>query len=76
MNQLLKVVGNELRWGYERLRESLSKIDHDVLVILSPHWQTYVGTHFLGLPHFEGSRSILFSPIFSDIRTILTSMSN
>ena len=22
----------QLRWGYERLRESLSKIDHDVLV--------------------------------------------
>ena len=25
----------QLRWGYERLRESLSKIDHDVLVIFS-----------------------------------------
>ncbi len=39
----------QLRWGYERLRDSLSEIEHDVIVILSPHWQTYVGTHFLGL---------------------------
>ena len=54
----------QLRWGYERLRESLSKIDHDVLVILSPHWQTYVGTHFLGLPHFEG---LSVDPIFPNL---------
>ena len=54
----------QLRWGYERLRESLSKIEHDVLVILSPHWQTYVGTHFLGLPHFEG---LSVDPIFPNL---------
>ena len=54
----------QLRWGYERLRESLAKIDHDVLVILSPHWQTYVGTHFLGLPHFEG---LSVDPIFPNL---------
>ena len=52
----------QLRWGYERLRESLSKIDHDVLVILSPHWQTYVGTHFLGLDNFKGRAE--FCPTF------------
>ena len=54
----------QLRWGYERLRESLSKIEHDVLVILSPHWQTYVGTHFLGLPNFEG---LSVDPIFPNL---------
>jgi len=54
----------QLRWGYERLRESLSKIDHDVLVLLSPHWQTYVGTHFLGIPHFEG---LSVDPVFPNL---------
>ena len=54
----------QLRWGYERLRESLSKIDHDVLVLLSPHWQTYVGTHFLGLSHFEG---LSVDPVFPNL---------
>ena len=54
----------QLRWGYERLRESLSKIDHDVLVILSPHWQTYVGTHFLGLDNFKG-KSV--DPVFPNL---------
>jgi 2-aminophenol/2-amino-5-chlorophenol 1,6-dioxygenase beta subunit len=50
-----------LRWGYERLQRDLAAIEHDVLVVLSPHWQTYVGWHFLGLPHFA-SRSV--DPIF------------
>ena len=43
----------QLRWGYERLRKSLEDVDYDCIVILSPHWQTYVGTHFLGLERFE-----------------------
>ena len=42
-----------LRWGYERLRKQLENIEYDVIVILSPHWQTYVGTHFLGLDNFK-----------------------
>ena len=54
----------QLRWGYERLRESLSEVDYDVIVILSPHWQTYVGTHFLGLPHFK---SLSVDPIFPNL---------
>ncbi len=53
-----------LRWGYERLRESLKKIDYDVIVILSPHWRTYVGTHFLGVPHFK---SVSVDPIFPNL---------
>ncbi|MAV43970.1 MAG: tRNA U-34 5-methylaminomethyl-2-thiouridine biosynthesis protein [Euryarchaeota archaeon] len=54
----------QLRWGYERLRESLSEIDYDVIVILSPHWQTYVGTHFLGLPHFK---NLSVDPVFPNL---------
>lgn len=50
-----------LRWGYERLRADLASIEHDVLVVLSPHWQTYVGWHVLGVPRFEG---LSVDPIF------------
>lgn len=53
-----------LRWGYERLRKDLARVDHDVLVVLSPHWQTYVGWHLLGLPRFEG-KSV--DPIFPNL---------
>lgn len=54
----------QLRWGYERLRESLSDVDYDVIVVLSPHWQTYVGTHFLGLPHFK---NLSVDPVFPNL---------
>ncbi|MDG1546342.1 MAG: hypothetical protein P8Q55_03020, partial [Candidatus Poseidoniaceae archaeon] len=54
----------QLRWGYERLRESISAIEHDVIVILSPHWQTYVGTHFLGLENFQ---SLSVDPVFPNL---------
>lgn len=54
----------ELRWGYERMRRRLEAVPFDVIVILSPHWQTYVGTHFLGLPHFE---SLSVDPIFPNL---------
>jgi len=50
-----------LRWGYERMRADLAKLDIDCIVVHSPHWQTYVGTHLLGVPHFEG-KSV--DPIF------------
>ena len=53
-----------LRWGYERLRASLERFDYDTLVIFSPHWQTYVGTHFLGVPHFK---SLSVDPIFPNL---------
>ena len=46
----------QLRWGYERLRDSLKDVDYDVIVILSPHWQTYVGTHFIGLRNVHQKR--------------------
>jgi 2-aminophenol/2-amino-5-chlorophenol 1,6-dioxygenase beta subunit len=54
----------QLRWGYERLRQSLSEVDYDCLVILSPHWQTYVGTHFLGVENFK---SLSVDPIFPNL---------
>jgi len=53
-----------LRWGYQRLARKLKNIDYDVMVVFTPHWQTYVGTHFLGLPHFK-SKSV--DPIFPNL---------
>ena len=53
-----------LRWAYERLRHDLAALDFDTLVVLSPHWQTYIGTHFLGVPHFA-SKSV--DPIFPNL---------
>ncbi len=53
-----------LRWSYESMREDLKKIDHDVLIILSPHWRTYVGTHILATPHLK---SLSVDPIFPNL---------
>ena len=53
-----------LRWGYERMRARLDKLDYDALVVLSPHWRTQVGTHFLGVPHMK---SLSVDPIFPNL---------
>jgi len=53
-----------LRWGYERLRKDLEKIEFDTIVVLSPHWQTYAGHHFLGVPHFK---SLSVDPVFPNL---------
>ena len=50
-----------LRWGYESARADLQKMDYDVLMVLSPHWRTYVGTHFLAVPQFK---SLSVDPVF------------
>ena len=50
-----------LRWGYDKLRASLAKLDYDVIMVLSPHWRTYVGTHVLAHPHFKG---LSVDPVF------------
>lgn len=50
-----------LRWGYESMRANLDKLDYDAIVVLSPHWRTYVGTHILSVPHFK---SLSVDPIF------------
>ena len=39
-----------LRWGYERARKDFLAKKPDVLIVHSPHWQTIVGHHFLGVP--------------------------
>ena len=53
-----------LRWGYQRLARKLKNIDYDAIVIFTPHWQTYIGTHFLGLPKFK-SKSV--DPVFPNL---------
>lgn len=53
-----------LRWAYEAMRSDLQAIDHDVLVIISPHWRTYVGTHILATPHLK---SLSVDPIFPNL---------
>lgn len=50
-----------LRWGYERCRRNILSKKPDVLLVHSPHWQTVVGHHFLGLPQFSG---LSVDPIF------------
>ena len=54
----------ELRWGYERLRESMSDKEFDVIIVHTPHWQTFIGTHFLGIERFK---SISVDPIFPNL---------
>ena len=54
----------ELRWGYERLRRNLARKSFDVLIVHSPHWRTFVGHHFLGVPHFE---SLSVDPVFPNL---------
>lgn len=53
-----------LRWGYERLRRDLQQHAIDVIVVLSAHWQTYIGNHFLGVPRFQ---SLSVDPIFPNL---------
>lgn len=50
-----------LRWGYERCRQNILAKKPDVLLVHSPHWQTIVGHHFLGLDKFSG---LSVDPIF------------
>jgi len=44
----------ELRWAYARCRESIRALEPEVLLVHTPHWQTIVGHHVLGLPRFQG----------------------
>ena len=53
-----------LRWAYDRCRASVLAKKPDVFLVHSPHWQTVVGTHFLGLPHFSG---LSVDPIFPNL---------
>lgn len=51
----------ELRWGYERLRKSLSNTEFDVILVHTPHWRTVVGHHLLAVPEFKG---LSVDPVF------------
>jgi 2-aminophenol/2-amino-5-chlorophenol 1,6-dioxygenase beta subunit len=53
-----------LRWGYERCRKNILEQKPDVLIVHSPHWQTVVGHHLLGLEKFNG---LSVDPIFPHI---------
>ncbi len=53
-----------LRWGYENLRKKIPKSEYDVIVVHSPHWRTYVGTHILCTPNLK---SISVDPIFPNL---------
>lgn len=50
-----------LRWAYERCRKKIRAVQPDVILVHSPHWQTIVGHHFLGVPRLEGTS---VDPIF------------
>src|SRR5437868_5572125 len=53
-----------LRWAYEECRKSVLALKPDVILVHTPHWQTIVGHHVLGIPHFNG---ISVDPIFPHI---------
>lgn len=50
-----------LRWGYERLRKIMDGLEYDAVIVMSPHWRTYVGTHILAHPQFKG---LSVDPVF------------
>jgi 2-aminophenol/2-amino-5-chlorophenol 1,6-dioxygenase subunit beta len=54
----------QLRWAYEKVRESIDELKPDVLIVHSPHWITQVGHHFLGVDHLTG-KSV--DPIFPNL---------
>src|SRR6476619_8201647 len=53
-----------LRWGYERARKHFLAKKPDVILVHSPHWQTVIGHHFLGVPEFHG---LSVDPIFPNL---------
>ena len=53
-----------LRWGYEAMRKRIPKDEYDVIIVHSPHWRTYIGTHILALPE---AKSISVDPIFPNL---------
>lgn len=54
----------QLRWAYERARKTLEAHKPDVLLVHSPHWETSVGHHVLGVPNLRG-KSV--DPIFPNL---------
>ena len=60
----------QLRWGYERLRESLKDVEYDAIVLLSPHWQTLLEPTFLVCLISKASRLTRSFQIYSDTTMI------
>ncbi|MGD1888591.1 MAG: tRNA U-34 5-methylaminomethyl-2-thiouridine biosynthesis protein [Cohaesibacteraceae bacterium] len=54
----------QLRWAYEKVRASIEELKPDVLLVHSPHWNTQLGHHFLGVPTLRG-KSV--DPIFPNL---------
>lgn len=54
----------QLRWAYEKVRESIDELKPDVLMVHSPHWMTQLGHHVLGVRHLSG-KSV--DPIFPNL---------
>lgn len=54
----------QLRWAYERARKTLEAHKPDVLLVHSPHWETSVGHHVLGVSNLKG-KSV--DPIFPNL---------
>lgn len=50
-----------LRWAYEACSKKMLALKPDCLIVHSPHWPTFQGTHLLGLPHFKG---LSVDPVF------------
>lgn len=53
-----------LRKAYKNCREEILALKPEVLVVHTPHWQTVVGHHLLGLERFSG---LSVDPIFPHI---------
>lgn len=50
-----------LRWAYDNCRKRIKELKPDVILVHSPHWQTIVGHHVLGVPQLSGTS---VDPIF------------
>lgn len=43
-----------LRWAYEKCRQKIRKLKPDAIIVHTPHWQTVVGHHLIGVEHLKG----------------------
>jgi 2-aminophenol/2-amino-5-chlorophenol 1,6-dioxygenase subunit beta len=50
-----------LRWAYEKARESIARLKPDVILVHSPHWTTIVGHHVACVAELKG---LSVDPIF------------
>jgi 2-aminophenol/2-amino-5-chlorophenol 1,6-dioxygenase beta subunit len=43
-----------LRWAYQKCRQKIRTLKPDAIIVHTPHWQTLVGHHLLGVEHLKG----------------------